>query len=245
MMTRRAKGKIAIVTGAARGMGAAHARRLADEGAMVVLTDILSGDGEALAAAIGADAMFLEHDVTQAADWARVVGETESRFGPASILVNNAAIGPSWRPIEDVTEQEFRRVIDIDQLSVFLGMRAVIPGMKRAGGGSIINISSVSGLVGTANAVAYAAAKFAVRGMTKAAALELAPHGIRVNSVHPGLVSTPMVDPAAAEAALSVIPMGRPGEPDEVSALVALLASDETRYTTGAEFAVDGGFSCQ
>lgn len=244
-MPQRAKGKIAIVTGAARGMGAAHARMLVAEGAEVILTDLLADEGVALADGLGPGAIFLHQDVTRAADWEHVIDETERRFGPASVLVNNAAVGPSWRPIEEISEAEYRRVIEIDQLSVFLGMRAVIPAMKQAGSGSIINISSVSGLVGTANAIAYAAAKFAVRGMTKAAALELAPFGIRVNSVHPGLVATPMVDLAAAEAARSAIPMGRAGTPEEVSSLILYLASDESRYTTGAEFAVDGGFSCQ
>jgi 3alpha(or 20beta)-hydroxysteroid dehydrogenase len=248
MMMGRVSGKVAIVTGAARGMGASHARRLVAEGAQVMLTDVLDGEGAALAQQLGDNARFLHHDVTQEAEWQRVVVETEAAFGPVSVLVNNAGIA-SFSPIETTEESTYRRVIDINQVSVFLGMKSVIASMKRAGGGSIINISSIAGLIGTPMAQAYTASKFAVRGMTKAAAVELAPYNIRVNSIHPGLILTPMIDTPNAEplaaGMANATPAGRIGEPDEVSSVVLLLASDETRFSTGAEFVVDGGFSCQ
>jgi 3alpha(or 20beta)-hydroxysteroid dehydrogenase len=248
MMMGRVSGKVAIVTGAARGMGASHARRLVAEGAQVMLTDVLDGEGTALAQQLGDNARFLHHDVTQEAEWQRIVAETEAAFGPVSVLVNNAGIA-SFSPIETTEESTYRRVIDINQVSVFLGMKSVIASMKRAGGGSIINISSIAGLVGSPMAQAYTASKFAVRGMTKAAAVELAPYNIRVNSIHPGLILTPMIDTPNAEplaaGMANATPAGRIGEPDEVSSVVLLLASDETRFSTGAEFVVDGGFSCQ
>jgi 3alpha(or 20beta)-hydroxysteroid dehydrogenase len=248
MMMGRVSGKVTIVTGAARGMGASHARRLVAEGAQVMLTDVLDGEGAALAQQLGDNARFLHHDVTQEAEWQRIVAETEAAFGPVSVLVNNAGIA-SFSPIETTEESTYRRVIDINQVSVFLGMKSVIASMKRAGGGSIINISSIAGLVGSPMAQAYTASKFAVRGMTKAAAVELAPYNIRVNSIHPGLILTPMIDTPNAEplaaGMANATPAGRIGEPDEVSSVVLLLASDETRFSTGAEFVVDGGFSCQ
>ncbi|CAB3735806.1 glucose 1-dehydrogenase [Paraburkholderia rhynchosiae] len=245
----RVSGKVAIVTGAARGMGAAHARRLIEEGAKVMLTDVLDAEGEETAASLGESARYLHHDVTKEDQWQRVVGETEEAFGPVSVLVNNAGI-VAHSPIEVMEERDYRRVIDVNQVSVFLGMKSVIASMKRAGGGSIINISSVAGLFGAAEVLAYTASKFAVRGMSKSAAIELAPYNIRVNSVHPGLISTPMtVSTPESEAStaqfIAATPAGRPGEPDEVANVVLLLASDESRFSTGAEFIVDGGISCQ
>lgn len=239
----RLAGKVAIITGAARGMGAAHARRFAREGAKVVLTDVLP-DGESIAAEIGKNACFLSHDVREEAAWAHIVAETEARFGPVSVLVNNAAVSIE-APIEHLTLENFRRTVDINQVGVFIGMKAVLPSMRRAGGGSIVNISSLAGLVGGPNAVAYSATKFALRGMTKVAAIEWGHENIRVNTVHPGAIRTPMLmdHPNFVELQKfgSMSPAGRLGEPEEVTTLVLYLASDESTFCTGAEFVVDGG----
>ena len=242
----RVGGKVAIVTGAARGMGAMHAKRLVDEGAQVMLTDVLDVVGEATAQALGNNARFMHHDVTKEAEWKNIVAATEKAFGPVSVLVNNAGIAAN-SPIEATSEADYRRVIDINQVSVFLGMKSVLPSMKRAGGGSIINISSIAGIIGTPTTMAYTASKFAVRGMTKSAAIEFAPHNIRVNSIHPGIIRTPMTagDNDVIAAATAVTPAGRVGEPEEVANIMLMLASDETRFSTGAEFVVDGGHSCQ
>lgn len=245
----RVEGKIAIVTGAARGMGAAHARQLVEQGARVVLTDMLDAEGQATAAALGAQARYLHHDVTKETEWQQIVTATEETFGPVSVLVNNAGI-VAYSPIELMQESDYRRVIDVNQVSVFLGMKSVFPSMTRAGGGSIINISSIAGLIGAAGALGYTASKFAVRGMTKVAAVEFAPRNIRVNSVHPGLIQTPMTKPTPESEAsvtqfIAATPLGRAGEPDEVASIVLWLASDESSFSTGAEFVVDGGMSCQ
>ncbi|MFV9453433.1 glucose 1-dehydrogenase [Rhodococcus sp. NM-2] len=243
----RLSGQVAIVTGASRGMGAAHARAFAAEGAQVLLTDVLAAEGAALADELGSNARFAAHDVTRADDWDRVIALAEESFGPVSILVNNAGVGV-YSPIEVMTEDEYRRVIDVNQVSTFLGMKAVAGSMGRAGRGSIINISSVAGFIGEAGTVAYAASKFAVRGMTKVAAKELGPQGIRVNSVHPGVIESPMAlendDPqalAAAKAYAAATPLGRMGRPQEVSNLVVFLASEESSFATGAAFVIDGG----
>lgn len=246
----RAAGKIAVVTGAARGLGAACARALVAQGARVLLTDILTKEGAALAAALGSAAQFRTHDVSKADEWASVIAEAESAFGPISVLVNNAAILGSRQPIKDLEEGDFRRVMEVNQLGVFLGMKAVVPSMRRAGGGSIVNISSTSGLRGVPLSLAYTASKFAVRGMTKVAALEFARYNIRVNSVHPGIFSTDMgaADPAREAEIKSVLPMppaGRYGDPEELARLVLTLATDEMRYATGAEFVIDGGLTCR
>ncbi|MGW0948901.1 glucose 1-dehydrogenase [Streptomyces sp. NPDC002623] len=239
----RLNGKVAVITGGARGMGAAHARRFIEEGASVVITDVLKDEGEDLAAELGAKAHFTSHDVSDAAGWERVVALAEDTFGPVGVLVNNAGIGQA-RSLLDMTEAEYRRVVDINQVGVFLGMKAVIPSMRRAGGGSIVNISSTAGLVGVPMGTAYTASKFAVRGMTKAVAAEFAAEGIRVNSVHPGVVVTPLTEEygfTGSHPAIRAIPVRRPGEPEEVTAVVLYLASDESSYSTGAEFVVDGG----
>jgi 3alpha(or 20beta)-hydroxysteroid dehydrogenase len=245
---RRLSGKVAIVTGAARGMGAAHARGFVAEGARVVLTDVRAEQGRALAALLGADAAFVEHDVADAAAWARVVAFAEQRFGPVNVLVNNAGIlGPIARAA-DLAEADYLRVIAVNQHSVFLGMHATIPSMLKAGGGSIVNVSSISGLIANygAPSVAYVGSKFAVRGMSKAAAIEYGRQGIRVNSVHPGFIRTPMMvegtDESGGDAA-SLIPMGRIAEPEEVTRLVVFLASDESSYVTAAEYVIDAGLS--
>jgi 3alpha(or 20beta)-hydroxysteroid dehydrogenase len=239
----RVDGRVAIVTGAARGMGAAHARALVREGAKVLLTDVLEDEGRRVAEELGERARFTAHDVTRAADWERVVTTAEHAFGNISILVNNAGVAFAG-PIEATPEVEFRRVIDANEVGVFLGMKAVLDSMRRAGGGSIINISSVGGLVGEPNVVAYTAAKFAVTGMTKVAAKELGPDGIRVNSVHPGFTDTPMLQAAGADVLRGVgaaTPLGRVGRPEEVSAVVVFLACDESAFVNGSAYVVDGG----
>lgn len=244
----RLDGKVAIITGGARGMGATHVRRFVGEGAKVIFTDILVEEGHALAKELGENAIFLEHDVTNASEWDTIVAEAEVRFGPIDILVNNAGIAPS-KPIEETTEEEFRKVIDVNQVSVFLGMKAVYTSMRKAKAGSIVNVSSLAGLIGARNQIAYVASKFAVSGMTKAAALEFGEYGIRVNSIHPGIIETPMTmndETIAMLAEISKsIPLGRTAKPEEVTNLVLYLASDESSYSTGSEFVIDGGLLAQ
>lgn len=242
----RLKGKVAIVTGAAQGMGAAHARVFIREGARVVLTDLNEEKGQALASELGKNALFVKQNVTSETDWAEVVKATEEQFGPVDILVNNAGITMA-KSLLDTSLEDYRRILDINQVSVFLGMKAVVPSMKKAGGGSIVNVSSINGLVG--GAIGYTDSKFAVRGMTKAAALECASFGIRVNSVHPGVIETPMImqgdTKAAVEEFAKSIPLKRLAKSEEVSSLVLYLASDESSYSTGSEFVVDGGITAQ
>lgn len=246
----RVSGKVALVTGAARGIGAASAKRLIEEGAQVMLTDITDDLGEKAAHELGSRARYLHHDVTNESEWKQVVLDTEATLGPISVLVNNAGVLPLIGPIETLELSDYRRVIEINQVSTFLGMKSVLPSMKRAGGGSIINISSLAGLVGNPFTYAYTASKFAVRGMTKCAAIEFAPFEIRVNSIHPGLIRTQMtVGTANSEETVAIAaaatPARRMGEAEEVANIVLLLASDEARYSTGAEFVIDGGHSCQ
>lgn len=240
----RLEGKTALVTGAAQGMGEQHVRRFIEEGANVVLTDISAEKGQALAEELGEKALFIKHDVTSAEDWENVVSETEKKFGPIHILVNNAGISMN-KSLLTITEKEYRKIVDINQVSVFLGMRTVAPSMKKTTGGSIINISSINGIVG--GAIGYTDTKFAVRGMTKAAALELSHSGIRVNSVHPGVIQTPMIDQEDSREAIKQfaksIPLERIAEPGEVTNMVLFLASDEASYVTGSEFIVDGGIT--
>ncbi|WP_340317933.1 glucose 1-dehydrogenase [Rhizorhabdus argentea] len=245
----RVEGKIAIVTGGARGMGASFARALVREGAKVFLTDVLEEEGQAVARDCGPNARFARHDVTKEGEWKDVVRQAEDAFGPVSVLVNNAGI-VAYGAIETMEEKDYRRVIDVNQVGTYLGMKSVIPSMKRAGGGAIINMSSVAGLMGAAHVLPYTASKFAVRGMTKAAAIELAPDGIRVNSVHPGMIRTPMAIPTEESASIiddfiAATPAQRWGECDEIAAVIVMLASDEVRFATGAEFVIDGGISCQ
>ncbi|GAB4584083.1 SDR family NAD(P)-dependent oxidoreductase [Nocardia sp. IFM 10818] len=241
----RVSGKNVIVTGGARGMGAAFARRLAAEGATVVITDVLTEAGAALAAALDERALFLPLDVTDEAAWNDVVARAEAAFGPVSGLVNNAGI-VHVDPIEKLSEADYRKVIDVNQVGVFLGMKAVVGSMRRAGVGSIVNISSTGGLIGYSNILGYVASKWAVRGMSKTAAQEFAPDNIRVNSVHPGIVATEMV--AASERSANIAahqPISRPGTPEELADLVLFLISDESSYSTGSEFIADGGFTTQ
>lgn len=242
----RLDGRVALVTGAARGQGEAEARRLAEDGAAVVVTDVLDEEGRAVATSIGDRAMYQRLDVTREGDWQRVVEETASRFGPVTVLVNNAGIARG-APLAATSLDDYLAVVQVNQVGVFLGMRAVVPAMSAAGGGSIVNVSSVDGMTGMAFVVAYVASKFAVRGMTKVAALELGSLGIRVNSVHPGGVDTPMLRPDGVERDLSAffarVPLGRIGTVTDVASLVAFLASDDSSYCTGAEFVIDGGLT--
>lgn len=242
----RLEGKVVIITGAAQGMGASHARRFVAEGAKVVLTDLNEEKGNELASELGENALFLKQNVASAEDWTNVVAKAEENFGPVNVLVNNAGITMA-KSILETTEDEYRRIVDINQVSVFLGIKTIIPSMQKAGGGSIVNISSINGLVG--GAVGYTDTKFAVRGLTKAAALECANYGIRVNSVHPGVIATPMVvqedTKAAVEEFAKHIPIKRVAQPEEVTNLVLYLASDESSYSTGAEFIVDGGLTAR
>jgi len=246
----RLDGKVAIITGAARGMGESHARRFVAEGAKVVMTDRSETQGRAIADELGADALFVSHDVTDAAQWADVVVAAEKAFGPVTILVNNAGIlGPMAKTVE-LAEADYLHVCAVNQHSVFLGMQAVLPSMLRAGRGSIVNISSIAGLVANYGfpSLAYVASKFAVRGMTKATAIEYGPHNIRVNSVHPGFIMTPMMIEATDEGggdALVQIPLGRIADPGEVTQVVLFLASDDSSYVTGAEHVVDAGMTAQ
>lgn len=240
----RLKNKVAIITGGAQGMGASHVRLFVSEGAKVVFTDLNEEAGRLLEEEMGANVRFIKHDVTNAEGWDKVVEETEEIFGPVNILVNNAGIAMN-KSILEITEQEYRKIVDINQVSVFLGIKAVAPSMKKTGTASIINISSINGIVG--GAIGYTDTKFAVRGMTKAAALQLSPFGIRVNSVHPGVIETSMVTEGDSYEAIKKlakqIPMRRIAKPEEVSNIVLYLASDESRYSTGSEFIVDGGLT--
>jgi 3alpha(or 20beta)-hydroxysteroid dehydrogenase len=234
----RVEGKVVIISGGARGMGAAHARILVGEGARVVVADILDDEGRALASQLGDSARFVHLDVTDAAQWCDAVAATLDWFGRLDVLVNNAGIlnGNYLRYFELA---EWRRAIDVNLTGTFLGIQVAIEPMIAAGGGSIINISSIEGMRGSVGLHGYVASKWAVRGLTKSAALELAPHRIRVNSIHPGVIHTPMT--AAFQDDVLQIPMGRAAEPEEVSACVLYLASEESSYSTAAEFVIDGG----
>lgn len=246
----RLANKIAVITGAAQGMGAAHARRFVAEGAKVILTDINEKLATALARELGSSALFVAHDVTKRSSWAEVIQRGEANFGTINVLVNNAGIIGEIARTESITEENYMHVIAVNQHSVLYGMQAVIPSMLKAGGGSIINISSIAGMVvchGTPN-IAYVASKFAVRGMTKFVATEYGKHNIRVNSVHPGFIKTPMMVAATDDegsGAMAMIPLGRLAEPDEVSQLVAFLASDESSFITAEEHVIDGGMIAQ
>ncbi len=244
----RLEGKVAIISGGARGMGAVEARLFTQEDAKVVIGDILEEDGRRTVQDInqaGRQALFVRLDVTKEEDWRRAVGETVSRFGGVDILVNNAGI---YRisPLEETSEELWRQIMEVNVNGVFLGTRAVIPEMKRGGGGSIVNISSTAGLVGSPNTSAYQASKGAVRIFTKATAIEYARDGIRANSVHPGAIDTDMIavllkDPAERQRRLDAIPLGRIGTAEEVAYGVLYLASDESSFVTGAELVIDGG----
>jgi 3(or 17)beta-hydroxysteroid dehydrogenase len=254
----RVEGKIAIVTGAAHGLGRAAAELLARDGASVVLTDIDEDGGyeavEAITAA-GGKAKFMVHDVSSEADWQRVIDETVSILGKLDILVNNAGVALQ-KNVEDTSLEEWRQLMSIDLDGVFLGTRCAIGAMKPAGGGSIINLSSIAGLVGESGLAAYSAAKGGVRNFTKSAALHCGNIGsrIRVNSIHPAMVRTELFneyidaqpDPAAATQDLELRhPIGFLGEPVDIAYAVLYLASDESRWVTGSELVIDGGYTAQ
>jgi 3alpha(or 20beta)-hydroxysteroid dehydrogenase len=234
----RVAGKVALISGGARGMGAEHARMLVAEGASVVLGDILDEDGKALADELGAAARYVHLDVTAAEDWDAAVATAVDEFGKLDVLVNNAGIVALGK-IGEFDMAKWQKVIDVNLTGTFLGMQASVEAMKAAGGGSIINVSSIEGLRGAVMVHPYVASKWAVRGLTKSAALELGAHRIRVNSIHPGFIRTPMTKFFPDD--MLTIPLGRPGQPDEVATFVVFLASDESRYATGAEFVMDGG----
>ncbi|MEV4129597.1 glucose 1-dehydrogenase [Nocardia sp. NPDC049707] len=236
----RLTGKVALISGGARGMGAAHVRALAAEDARVVLGDILDEEGAALAKEIGDNAAYVHLDVREKQQWQDAVAAAVQRFGALHVLVNNAGI-VNGNLLVDFELSEWQKIIDINLTGTFLGMQAATPAMIEAGGGSVINISSVEGLRGSPGVHGYTATKFAVRGLTKSTALELAQYGIRVNSIHPGMIRTPMTEGIPED--FLQIPLGRAADPSEVSALVTYLASDESSYSTGAEFVIDGGLT--
>lgn len=245
------KDKVAIITGGASGIGAAAVRIFHKLGARLTIGDIQVEAGEALARELGEGVRVSHLDVSNEADWQRTIEETEAAFGPVTILVNNAGHPGYQRTIPELTFEEFRHVCSVNQDGVFLGMKTVLPSMLRAGGGSIVNNSSAWGLVGAANNLDYCASKFAVTGMSKAAAVELAALNVRVNSVHPGLSLTPMVEEnlkllgAAADVFIARMPLNRPAAPSEIANVFAFLASDAASFVTGHAFAADGGLTAQ
>ena len=245
----RLEGKVAIVTGAARGSGEATARLLVEQGARVVLADVLDDRGKPVAEELGDAARYVHLDISREDDWSAAIELAEAELGPLTTLVNNAAI-LHVAPIENTSVEDYLHVMRVNELGTFLGVRAAIAPMKRAGGGSIINISSIDGWHATAGTVAYAASKFAVRGITKVAALELGRYGIRVNAINPASGNPEMVQPflppgfdlaRLREAGARGVPIGRSGEMTDVAWAVAFLASDESTFFNGADFPLDGG----
>lgn len=236
--------KVALITGGARGQGAAEAELFVNAGAQVVITDVLDAEGRATAERLGAACEFLHHDVASEDDWNTVVDTIIARHQRLDILVNNAGIFRMVGLIETSLAM-WQQMIDINQTGVFLGMRTAAPAMQANGSGSIINISSIAGMKSASKAHAYSASKWAVRGMTKSAAVELAPSGVRVNSVHPGIIDTNMLQEFGGmrDSIESRIPLGRVASADEVGKLVLFLASDDASYCTGQEFVVDGAMT--
>lgn len=234
----RVDGKVALISGGARNIGGASARLLVEEGASVVIGDLLDEEGRALADELGESARYVHLDVTSEEDWAAAVELTTATFGKLEVLVNNAGIFNGGQ-LQHYRREHWQQMLDVNLTGAFLGMQAAADAMIAAGGGSIINTSSIEGLRGTPWAHGYVASKWGLTGLTKSAAMELAPHGIRVNSLHPGRISTPATDQMPPD--LIPIPLGRPGQPHEVATFVLFLASDESSFATGSEFVVDGG----
>jgi 3alpha(or 20beta)-hydroxysteroid dehydrogenase len=243
----RLTGKVALVSGGARGIGEGIVRRFVAEGARVAIADILDDEGQALAAELGDAATYLHLDVTNRADWDAAVAAVEAKWGRLDSLVNNAGV-IVFKRIDDLTEAEIRRVLDINLMGVINGTQAAIPALERSGGGSITNMSSADGISGANSLSVYCASKFAVRGFTKACALELGHRKIRVNSIHPGGIYTPMANPTKVPRELYdkgfwIYPAQRSGDPEDIGAAAAFLASDDGKYCMGTELAVDGGLN--
>jgi len=238
-MMARLDGKVAIVTGGARGMGEGEVVRMVEEGAKVVIADVLAEEGEALAARLGAHTRFVHLDVRSTESWRAAVAATHEAFGPVDVLVNNAGI-LLQAPLTESAEADIRNVYDVNLLGPFLGIQAVVPDMRAKGQGSIVNIASAAGMVGMPMLAAYSSSKWGLRGLTKCAALELGREGIRVNAIHPGAIRTPMAA-GTDEAMLAVYAIPRIGEPSEIGDAVVYLASDESLFVTGADLSVDGG----
>jgi 3alpha(or 20beta)-hydroxysteroid dehydrogenase len=234
----RVEGKVVLISGGARNIGGASARMLVAEGAKVVIGDLLDEEGQALADELGEAARYVHLDVTSEADWAAAVALTITEFGRLDVLFNNAGIFNGGQ-LQRYRREQWQEMLDVNLTGAFLGMQAATDAMIAAGGGSIINTSSIEGLRGTPWAHGYVASKWGLRGLTKSAAMELAPQGIRVNSLHPGRIRTPATDAMPDD--LIPIPLGRPGLPEEVATFVVFLASDESSFATGAEFVMDGG----
>jgi 3alpha(or 20beta)-hydroxysteroid dehydrogenase len=240
----RMDGKVALISGGARGQGEAEARLFVAEGASVVIGDLLDEQGAKVAADLGDRATYCHLDVTQPEDWQTAVATVSERFGRLDVLINNAGIVRLGMML-DVTLEEYRHVVDTNQIGCWLGMKTSAPLMAETGGGSIINISSMNGIMPGPGAMSYIASKFAIRGMTKAAALELAPLGIRVNSIHPGAIDTDMAHAALGDPdanPVAFLPIPRMGRPDEVAKMAIFLATDDSSYSTGSEFIIDGGW---
>ena len=234
----RVEGKVVLISGGARNIGGASARMLVAEGAKVVIGDLLDEEGQALADELGDPARYVHLDVTSEGDWAAAVALAVAEFGGLHVLFNNAGIFNGGQ-LQRYEREQWQQMLDVNLTGAFLGMQAAADAMIASGGGSIINTSSIEGLRGTPWAHGYVASKWGLRGLTKSAAMELAPHGIRVNSLHPGRIRTPATDAMPDD--LIPIPLGRPGLPDEVATFVLFLASDESSFATGAEFVMDGG----
>jgi 3alpha(or 20beta)-hydroxysteroid dehydrogenase len=244
-MMQRLNGKVALITGAARGIGEGIVRRFVEEGARVMIADVLDKEGAALAQELGDQTAFIRHDVTSRAEWDAAIAATEQKFGRLDCLVNNAGV-IVFKRLDDLSEAEIRRIIDINLMGTIIGCQAALPALERAGNGSIINMSSADGIAGANSLTAYCASKFGVRGFTKALAMELGHRGIRVNSIHPGGILTPLSNPHNVpreqyDQGFWIYPAQRSGAPSDIGAAAAYLASDDARYCMGTELLVDGG----